>query len=90
MAKLERNQTVYYKDWTDSDKIYPAKVIHCKYEYVIIDVLVKGMNVWETWEVNISDCKPTDDFGLVRNDVFGWCIDYKKEVDELELLRDWG
>ena len=43
MAKLERNQTVYYKDWTNGDKIYPAKVIHCKYEYVIIDVLVKGM-----------------------------------------------
>tara|TARA_S200002703_G_scaffold22767_1_gene19506 strand:- start:10939 stop:11190 length:252 start_codon:yes stop_codon:yes gene_type:complete len=82
MAKLERNQTVYYKDWTDGDKIYPAKVIHCKYRYVIIDVLVKGLNIWETWEVNISDCKPTEDFEIIRpvGSLLGDMIQYKEGV----------
>lgn len=82
MAKLERGQKVYYKDWTDNDKIYPAKVIHCKYRYVIIDVLVKGMNIWETWEVNISDCKPTEDFDIIRpvGGLLGHMIQYKEGV----------
>jgi hypothetical protein len=67
MAKLNRGQTVYYKDWTDNDKIYPAKVIHCKYRYVIIDVLVvDNGNTWEAWEVNIDDCTPTNDFKVVK------------------------
>lgn len=78
MSKLDRGQSVYYKDWRD-DKIYPAIVIHCKYRYVIIDVLVEGLNCWERWEVNISHCKPTDDFTRSAYDFFGYCIDYKKD-----------
>ncbi len=83
MAKLERGQKIYYKDWTDSDKIYPAKVIHCKYRYVIIDVLINEHgNTWERWEVNIDDCKPTDDFNIVRpaGSFLGNMIQYKKGV----------
>lgn len=82
MDKLERGQKVYYKDWTDNDKTYPAKVIHCKYRYVIIDVLVKGENIWETWEVNISDCKPTEDFDIIRpvGGLLGDMIQYKEGV----------
>ena len=82
MDKLERGQKVYYKDWTDNDKTYPAKVIHCKYRYVIIDVLVKGENIWDTWEVNISDCKPTEDFDIIRpvGGLLGDMIQYKEGV----------
>jgi len=83
MAKLERGQKVYYKDWTDNDKIYPAKVIHCKYRYVIIDVLINELsNKWERWEVNIEDCKSTDDFDIVKplGAWLGEMIQYKEGV----------
>ena len=83
MAKLERGQKVYYKDWTDNDKIYPARVIHCKYRYVIIDVLINKLsNKWERWEVNIEDCKPTDDFDIVKplGAWLGEMIQYKEGV----------
>ncbi len=83
MAKLERGQKVYYKDWTDNDKIYPAKVIHCKYRYVVIDVLMNDFgNTWERWEVNISDCKPTEDFDIIRpvGGLVGNMIQYKEGV----------
>lgn len=83
MRKFERGDKVYYKDWTDNDKIYPAWVQHCKYRYVILSVLVEGANVWETWEVNISDCTPTDDFGLVKTDWFGWMIKWKGDRNEV-------
>jgi hypothetical protein len=83
MAKLERGQKVYYKDWTDNDKIYPARVIHCKYRYVIIDVLINELsNKWERWEVNIDGCKSTDDFDIVRplGAWLGDMIQYKEGV----------
>jgi hypothetical protein len=85
MAKLERGQKVYYKDWTDNNKIYPAKVIHCKYRYVIIDVLINELsNKWERWEVNIEDCKPTDDFDIVRplGAWLGEMIQFKEGVQQ--------
>jgi hypothetical protein len=83
MNKLDRGQTVYYKDWQGSGRIYPAKVIHCKYRYVIIDVLINNLgNTWERWEVNIEDCEPTDDFKIVRpvGSFLGDMIQYKKGV----------
>ena len=83
MAKLERGQKVYYKDWTDNNKIYPAKVIHSKYRYVIIDVLINELsNKWERWEVNIEHCEPTDDFDIVRplGAWLGEMIQYKEGV----------
>jgi len=83
MAKLERGQKVYYKDWTDNNKIYPAKVIHCKYRYVIIDVLINELsNKWERWEVNIEHCEPTDDFDIVipLGAWLGEMIQYKEGV----------
>tara|TARA_R110000803_G_scaffold66418_1_gene127922 strand:- start:184 stop:447 length:264 start_codon:yes stop_codon:yes gene_type:complete len=82
MAKLQTYETVYYKDWTDNDKIYPAKVIHCKYKYVIVDVLVvENGNTWERWEVDIEDCEPTKDFKIIRP-AGGWLgemISYKEK-----------
>tara|TARA_R100001377_G_scaffold55818_1_gene33112 strand:- start:8100 stop:8363 length:264 start_codon:yes stop_codon:yes gene_type:complete len=83
MAKLERGQKIYYKDWTDNNKIYPAKVIHCKYRYVIIDVLLNELsNVWKRWEVNIEDCEPTDDFNIIRplGAWLGEMIEFKEGV----------
>jgi len=81
MQNITRNQTVYYKDWTDNDKIYPAKVVHAKRKYCFISVLVRGENDWETWEVNISDCEPTNDFKIIRpaGGIFGEMIEWKKE-----------
>ena len=83
MAKLQTYETVYYKDWTDNDKIYPARVIHCKYRYVIIDVLVvEHGNTWERWEVNIEDCTSTDDFKVIKP-AGGWLghmVEFKKEL----------
>ena len=83
MAKLERGQKVYYKDWTDNNKIYPARVIHCKYRYGIIDVLINELsNKWERWEVNIEHCESTDDFDIVRplGAWLGEMIQYKEGV----------
>jgi hypothetical protein len=83
MAKLERGQKVYYKDWTNNNKTYPAKVIHCKYRYVIIDVLINEVgNTWETWEVNIEDCKLTEDFDIIKpmGGLLGNMIQYKERV----------
>ena len=85
MAKLQTYETVYYKDWTDNDKIYPARVIHCKYRYVIIDVLVvEHGNTWERWEVNIEECTPKDDFKVFRpaGDFLGSMIEFKKELSD--------
>ena len=85
MAKLQTYETVYFKDWTDNDKIYPARVIHCKYRYVIIDVLMNNFgNTWERWEVNIEDCTPTDDFKVFRpaGDFLGSMIEFKKELSD--------
>jgi hypothetical protein len=83
MAKLQTYETVYYKDWTDNDKIYPARVIHCKRIWVIIDVLVvEHGNTWERWEVEIEDCTPTDDFKVVKplGDWLGHMVEFKKEL----------
>jgi hypothetical protein len=83
MAKLQTYETVYYKDWTDNDKIYHARVIHCKRIWVIIDVLVvEHGNTWERWEVEIEDCTPTDDFKCFRpaGDFLGTMIEFKKEL----------
>ncbi len=88
MAKLQTYETVYYKDWTDNDKIYPARVIHCKYRYVIIDVLMNNFgNTWERWEVNIDDCEPTDDFKIIRpaGGLLGSMVDFKKEYNNAPL-----
>ena len=50
---------------------------------MIIDVLINELsNKWERWEVNIEDCKPTDDFDIVRplGSWLGEMIQYKEGV----------
>jgi hypothetical protein len=83
MAKLEYNETIYYKDWQNNDKIYHARVIECKRTWAIIQVLtVEGGNKWEMWNVEIEDCKPTSDFNIVRpaNGILGNMVQKKDKT----------
>ena len=81
MEKLKPNQAIYYKDWKNNDKLLPARVLRCKRVWCIISILKpKTLNDWETWEVEIDDCIPTDDFTISKFDpIFGYMIEWKKE-----------
>ena len=81
MEKLKPNQAIYYKDWQNNDKLIPAVVSRCKRIYCFISVLKpNSLNDWETWEVNIENCIPTDDFTMSEfHSIFGYMIEWKKE-----------
>jgi hypothetical protein len=41
----------------------------------------KSLNDWETWEVEIEDCIPTNDFSIgKRHEFFGHMIEWKNGV----------
>jgi|TARA_Y100000015_G_C2390330_1_gene89770 hypothetical protein len=81
MCKLKKGQAIYYKDWQNNDKLIPARVVRCKKAYCYIDVLKpNSMNDWETWEVNIEDCLPTDHFTISKfHEFLGYMIDWKNK-----------
>tara|TARA_Y100000401_G_C8261071_1_gene193337 strand:- start:316 stop:582 length:267 start_codon:yes stop_codon:yes gene_type:complete len=82
MEKLKQGQEIYYKDWQNNDRLIPAYVLRCKRVWCTVAILKgKSLNDWETWEVEIEDCIPTNDFSIgKRHEFFGHMIEWKNGV----------
>ena len=75
---FQEGQTVYYIDWQDDNKKYPAYILQVKRTRALVKIY-KEIFQWDTWDVPMEDLEATNDFIISKNSLIGQGIHWSKE-----------
>tara|TARA_B100000809_G_C15132038_1_gene528868 strand:- start:280 stop:555 length:276 start_codon:yes stop_codon:yes gene_type:complete len=84
---FQEGQTVYYIDWQDDNKKYPAYILQVKRTRASIKIY-KEIFRWDTWDVPMEDLEATNDFEVTPWDsLIGQGISFSSKEKRKEIME---